>query len=176
MKTLKTLFTILIYISYSIATAQTEESKESKETKEKQNPFAFLEIRDARRNDDDVTIQALQEKATLILYQMAKTNSIMLANYWEKSNSQSFGPIFSIVKSKNPDKKEENKSEVYTFYWSYYNTYDQKKGTAEIKLLVIYKPQGTYFEITVIPENLDELVYKGQMKGDLAILEWNSKK
>lgn len=170
MKKLNALFTIVICITYSIANAQTEE------TKEKQNPFAFFEIRDARRNEDNVTNQALKEKATLILYQMTKTNSIMLANYWEKSNSQSFGPIFSIVKSENLDKKEENKSEVYTFYWSYYNTYDQKKGTAEIKLLVIYKPQGTYFEITVIPENLDELVYKGQMKGDLAILEWNSNK
>lgn len=173
MKTLKTLFTILICITYSIANAQTEETKE---TKEKQNPFAFFEIRDARRNEEDVTNIVLKEKATLILYQMTKTNSIMLANFWEKSNSQSFGPIFSIAKSENPDKKEENKSDVYTFYWSYYNTYDQKKGTAEIKLLVIYKPQGTYFEITVIPENLNELVYKGQMKGDLAILEWNSNK
>jgi len=151
-------------------------SAQTQEPKVKQKPFAIFEIRNAQKNGDDFTEQLLKENASLILYQTTTTDSILFSNFWEKSNSQSYGRIYSITKSNNPDKEEKNKSDVYTFYWGYYNTYDQKEGTAMVKILVVYKPQGTYFEITILPENLDELIYKGRMKGDLAILEWNCNK
>ena len=170
MKNLKTLCLILIGLCYSMVRAQTQEAEE------KQHHFATFEIQDARENGNDISEEVLKEKATLVLYRSTATDSILFSNFWKKSDSQSYGSIYSIIKSDNPDKEEDDKSEVYTFYWSYYNTYDQKSGTAKVKILVVYKPQGTYFEITILPENLDELVYKGRMEGDLAILEWNSDK
>jgi hypothetical protein len=47
------------------------------------------------------------------------------------------------------------------------NDYDDKKGTAKIQLTKIYKPQGITFELKIIPENLDLIVYKGYMEGSL---------
>lgn len=168
MKIFKTLFVILIGLYSSVANAQTEEPKA------KHHTIATFEIKDARYNGDNITNQALKDNATLIFYTSSEIKSILFSNYWGKS--QSYGDIYSITKSENPDKEEENKSEIYSFYWSYKNSYDAREGTAKVKILVVYKPQGTYFEITILPENLDEIVYKGRMEGDLAILEWDSKR
>ena len=62
---------------------------------------------------------------------------------------------------------------MFLFQWHYINTYDDKKGTAKVELLKVYKPQGIYFRITIIPENLDILVYRGYVEGslDLSVYE-----
>lgn len=168
MKNLKTVCTILICILYSTLNAQ--------DKKDEQQDIATFEISDARYNGNDITPQALEENAVLVLYKLGDSNEILLSNFWEKSKSQSFGRIYSIVKKEFPETETDFKGELYHFQWSYTNTYDDKKGTAKIKLFVVYKPQETYFEFTILPENLDELVYKGIMNGDLTVLESSIKK
>lgn len=163
MKNLKTVCTILICILYSTINAQ--------DKKDEQQDIATFEISDARDNGNDITPQALEENAVLVLYKLGDSNEILLSNFWEKSKSQSFGQIYSIVKKEFSETETEFKGELYNFQWSYTNTYDNKKGTAKVKLLVVYKPQGTYFEFTILPENLDVLLYKGIMSGDLTALE-----
>lgn len=168
MKNLKTVCTILICVLYSTLNAQ--------DKKDEQRDIATFAINDARDNGSDITPQALEENASLVLYKLGDSSEILLSNFWEKSKSQSFGRIYSIVKEEFPETETEFKAELYHFQWSYTNTYDDKKGTAKIKLFVVYKPNGTYFEITILPENLDVLVYKGIMSGDLTALESNIKK
>lgn len=163
MKNLKTVCTILICILYSSINAQ--------DKKDKQKDIATFEINDARDNGSDITPQALEENASLVLYKLGDSSEILLSNFWEKSNSQSFGRIYSVVKKDFPETEKEYKGELYHFQWSYINSYDDKRGTAMVRLLVIYKPQGNYFEFTIQPENLDVFVYKGSMEGDLAALE-----
>ena len=168
MRNLKIVFTIIICVLYSSINAQ--------EKSESQEAFATFEINDARDNGDDITPEALEENAKLVLYKSTNEKEIMLSNYWGKSNSQSFGRIYSITKEENAATETEYGYALYNFQWSYYNSYDNKKGTAKIRLFVIYKPQGIYFECTVLPENLDELIYKGRMEGNLAALESSIKK
>lgn len=168
MKNLKTVCTILICILYSTLNAQ--------DKKDEQQDIATFAINDARDNGSDITPQALEENASLVLYKLGDSSEILLSNFWEKSKSQSFGRIYSIVKEEFPETETEFKAELYHFQWSYTNTYDDKEGTAKVKLFVAYKLQGTYFEITILPENLDVLVYKGIMIGDLTALESNIKK
>ena len=168
MRNLKIVFTIIICVLYSSINAQ--------EKSESQEAFATFEINDARDNGDDITPEALEENAKLVLYKSTNEKEIMLSNYWGKSNSQSFGRIYSITKEENAATETEYGYALYNFQWSYSNSYDNKKGTAKIRLFVIYKPQGIYFECTVLPENLDELIYKGRMEGNLAALESSIKK
>lgn len=98
-----------------------------------------------------------------------------MANFWETSNSQSFGGIYAIEK-KHIDESDENyKADFINFQWSYTNTYDSKKGTAKVELMKIYKPQGVYFEMTIVPENLDVLVYKGFMSSTLDLQVYERK-
>ena len=168
MRNLKIVLTIIICVLYSSINAQ--------EKSESQEAFATFEINDARDNGDDITPEALEENAKLVLYKSTNEKEIMLSNYWGKSNSQSFGRIYSITKEENAATETEYGYALYNFQWSYSNSYDNKKGTAKIRLFVIYKPQGIYFECTVLPENLDELIYKGRMEGNLAALESSIKK
>jgi hypothetical protein len=93
----------------------------------------------------------------------------MLSNYWTKSKSQSFGPIYSIVKEN--EIAAEFKTEKYHFEWSCTNTYDKDKGTASVKLLVVHKPKGKYFEFTIFTKGLEVLLYNGFMQNDLALLD-----
>ena len=163
MKNFKTIFTIIFCVCYTIINAQSKDKE--------QEAFATFYIKDARDNGSDVTPNALEENAYLVLYKSNDEQEIMLSNYWEKSNSQSFGRIYSITKEGKPETASEYRYDLYNFQWSYSNSYDDKKGTAKIRLYLVYKPQGTYFEFTVLPENLDIIVYKGTMEGDLKILE-----
>jgi hypothetical protein len=167
MKNLKILFVIIIITFYSSSNAQEKETQEV---------FATLEISDARNNGNDITPEALESEAKLIFYKSNDGKEILLSNYWAKSDTQSWGRIYSFEKEEFPETEKELKYCLYQFQWSYKNSYDDKMGTAKIRLFTIYKPQGVYFECTVLPENLDVLVYKGRMEGDLAALESSIKK
>jgi len=159
MKTINTVFAIIISAFCTSINAQELET------------IATFEVLDGRDNGSDITPQMLEANAFLVLYLSKDKEDVMFANVWEKNDSQSFGSIYAIAKEEFPETDLEYKGELFNFNWSYSNSYDDKKGTAKVKLWLIYKPQGTYFEFTVIPEDLDQLVYKGTMHGDLALLE-----
>ena len=160
MKNLKIICIIVICILSSTINAQ--------EKKTSQEAIATFEINDARDNGYDITPDVLENNARLVLYKSRDGKEIMLSNYWEKSNSQSYGPIYSITKEENP--VTEFKTETFHFQWSYQNTYDAIKGTSSVKLIVNHKPNGNYYELTLFTEYLDVLIYSGVMKGDLTSL------
>lgn len=128
--------------------------------------IAKFVITDATINGVDVSSQYINDGAYLVLYSIGNNeNQIYLANYWDKSNSQSYGDIFGTVVSKSVTTNENYKMDSCTFYWSYKNTYDKKKGTAKVEVIKTHKPQGVAFVIKIIPEDLDILIYKGYMEG-----------
>ena len=107
------------------------------QTKNNQNVIANFEVYDARYNGDDITPDLIENKASLVIYKDYDT--LMLSNFWEKANSQSYGEIYSIEKEFFAETETKYKAITYNFQWSYINTYDDKKGTAKIKLILIYK-------------------------------------
>ena len=160
MRNLKIIGVLIICAFYSNLNAQYK-SKVSK-------AIATLEIKEAMINGSDYTTEALKAEACFIFYK-SNQNEILLSNYWTKSKSQSFGPIYSVVKE--DEVVAEFKTEKYHFEWSYANTYDKDKGTASVKLLVIHKPQGKYFEFTIFTKGLEVLLYNGFMQNDLTLLD-----
>lgn len=159
MKTLNIVFAIIIGAFCASINAQEIET------------IAIFEVMDGRDNGSDITPQMLEANAFLVLYLSKDKKNVMFANVWEKNDSQSFGTIYAIAKEEFPETDKEYRGVLLNFNWSYNNSYDDKSGTAKVKLLVIYKTRGTYFELTIVPENLDKLVYKGEMKGDLSFLD-----
>ncbi len=79
------------------------------------------------------------------------------------------GPFILLLKKKI--QQQNLKTEKYHFQWSYANTYDKDKGTTSVKLLVIHKPEGKYFEFTIFTKGLEVLLYNGFMQNDLTVLE-----
>lgn len=148
---------------------------QAQETENQQETIAKFIISDWTKNGENLTSQLIDENSYLVIYRNVENNDLYMANFWETSNSQSFGAIYAIEK-KHIDESDENyKADFVNFQWSYTNTYDSKKGTAKVELMKIYKPQGVYFEMTIVPENLDVLVYKGFMSGTLDLQVYERK-
>jgi hypothetical protein len=117
----------------------------------------------------------LEQNAYLVVYKDSITQRIYLANFWEKNDSQSYGEMYSVEQESYEATDESYAADVFTFQWRYINSYDDKKGTANVKLVKVYKPQGVYFIMTIIPEYLDILVYKGYMNGTLNLTVYEKK-
>jgi len=143
---------------------------------ENKNVIAEFKVMDARDNGEDISPQIILEYGRLIIYKSELNNQIMLSNFWEKSLSQSYGPIKFLSKEITPKSNDAFEKENLTFNWEYTNTYDTINGIAKIEIVIKYKPQGKYFELTIISEDLKPSVYKGEMIGNLRELDFYLKK
>ncbi len=127
----------------------------------------------ASQNDIDITEELLQEKSYLVLYKNNNPESdpdneeLFFANVWDVSESQSFGRIYNLDTSKTPETEESFKTSTLNFNWSYQNSYDNKNGTAKVKILNVFKPAGITFTITIVAEDLEIFKYKGYVDGSL---------
>ena len=134
---------------------------------QQQEILAKFIITDATLNGVDVTPTLLSNNAYTVFYTRGNDGLVYMANVWAKSNSQSYGPMYSINKENIKETYETYEADIFNFNWLYINNYDNKKGTAKVQLIKIYKPQGVAFTVTIIPENLDIMVYKGYMEGSV---------
>lgn len=161
------LFTLLI--SFGLLSVYSQEKESNQEV------FAKFHITDWIKNGVDMTPSISDQEAILVLYENTKSKEYMMSNYWSKSKSQSFGPIYSLDTKHYEATNENYEYDSLSFQWHYTNTYDDKKGTAKVELLKVYKPQGVYFKMTIIPENLDVLIYRGYMEGTLNLSVFDRK-
>jgi len=155
---MKQIFTFLILLStIQFAKAQSNDIEEIQR---------FI-ISDVRYNKVDVTEKYLSEKAYMVLYRLKGKDEVYLANVWPKTGSQSYGNIFDLKQTSNEATADSYKNETLTFKWSYQNDFDNKQGTATIKLGLVYKPTGIAFLLTMITDALDVTQYKGYVSGSL---------
>lgn len=134
---------------------------------QEQETIAKFIIQDARRNKVDVTTKFVETNAYVVVYK-TKEGETYMAVVMDKDETQSFGRIFNMEEvQKTPETDKEYQSEVYNFRWSYKNSYDNKKGTARVRLTKIYKPLGVMFITVVIPEDLEIMEFKGYMEGTI---------
>lgn len=133
--------------------------------------IARLAIADARLNKIDVTPQYTSGKAYLVFYRIKGTDGLYFANVFSGKNTQSYGLVYDLESKTIQEPTQNYKSDVISFKWSYVNDYDKKEGTATVRLALIYKPVGVAYTLTMVPENLDMLVYKGYVDGSLNLVE-----
>lgn len=138
-----------------------------------QEIIAKFQISDGTQNGVDITPTLLEQNAYLIIYRDMASKAIYMANFWEKNDTQSYGRAYSFEHEHIEESDQNYEADSYSFHWAYSNTYDNERGTAEIKLLKVYKPQGVYFKMTIIPEDLDVLVYRGFMNGTLDLTAYD---
>ncbi len=124
-------------------------------------------ITDATSNGTNITQQILKEKAFIVFYHNQDDKELAMANVWPKSNTQSYGRTYGMTHKELKNSISDYKKDIFNFNWAYSNSYDEKKGTAKVELQKIYKPQGVAFVITIIPEDLDILIYKGYLEGSV---------
>lgn len=124
-------------------------------------------ISDATINGIDATETYLSAGGYIAFYTTGDGNLYMTNIMSKRRNSQSYGRMFAAESKKVNETYENYEAHIFYFKWRYTNTYDKKRGTATVKFIKVYKPQGVAFVCTIIPENLDVCVYKGYMEGTL---------
>lgn len=162
----KIIITILFFIPFTII-AQID----------KQKILSKFIISDATENGRDITEYILDQQAYLVFYTREDTDNenLYMANVWIKNGTNSFGRIFDKKYHKSSETSNEFETHFMTFKWSYKNSYDDKRGTANVELVMVYKPIGKAFILTIIPENLDVLQYKGFVEGSLDLNKYSIK-
>lgn len=128
-------------------------------------------IQDARFNKLDLTPTCINAGAYLNFYRLNGSDQVYFGNVWPKPKTQSYGRAYNIETTHNDATATEYGSETIIFNWSYINDYDKREGTASMKIGITYKPNGTTFLLTMIPETLDVIVYKGYIAGSLNLPE-----
>lgn len=154
---MKNIFTIILLLISLLAKSQSNERK----------ILAKFIITDATLNGKDVTPILLNAGAYTTFYTIGNDGVIYMANVWPNSNSQSYGPMYSLEGETKEETYETYEASFFYFNWRYHNTYDGKEGTARVQLIKIYKKQGITFSMKIIPENLDITIYKGYMEGSV---------
>lgn len=143
----------------------------SQDTIHEYKVIANFEIMDAKKNGGNISYSILKKKYSYAFYKIPDGDYIQFAYINEVDDSQTYGPIYLITKDINSNHTAKERSVTYNFYWSYNYTQYIDKGTAKVKLVVIHKPKGMYFELSMTLENLEEYVFKGKMEGDLSLLD-----
>ena len=122
-----------------------------------QQVFAKFIIKSSKWNNVDVTKRLIEARAEIIFYYQNDTTMLM-SNYHDATDSQSYGGLYPANDSGIQLKKNER-----LFIWQYNNTYDKVKGFAWVKLIKLNRPIG--FALQIIPDNGDRLYYNGNLVG-----------
>lgn len=136
-----------------------------------QKIIAKFMISDARKNKMDITPTYVQSKAYFVFYTVSGETLPYFGNIMPGKNTQSYGQVYQLDHTHTDETTTEYEADTYAFKWSYHNSYDNKEGTADVRLVKIIKPAGVTFTLTMVPENLDVFVYKGYMEGSLNLLQ-----
>lgn len=157
----------IIFLLFIVGTGSGDVQAQEAELLEK---FIIL---DATENDKDITPQLLSNEAFLSIYKISGKEVVYFANVWPVADSQSFGMVYNAELKEVAETEKAYATDEFSFSWSYQNSYDEESGTAQVRILKIYKPQGVYFEAVVVPEDLDLLVYKGYVEGTLNLTAYD---
>lgn len=150
---------ILIIISILIATITSVSAQNQKEV-------ARFYVLEATLNGIDVTSQVVYNDVYTVFYETDE-GLLYMANVWERSDSQSWGPIFNVEYEHYPETSSVYESDEFIFDWAFSNTYDSKRGICEVSLSKIYKPEGVISILTLREDSGDVTVYTGYMKGSV---------
>ena len=133
---------------------------------EQQKVIAKFIITESTSNGYDQTEWDLKRGGYFAFY-ISDGNEFCLANVSKNTKDQSYGAISGMQSETISETDDSYESQIFTFRWKYFNTYNDKTGYARIALSKIFKPQGTIFTLRMVLPNLDVLEYKGYMEGTL---------
>ncbi len=131
-----------------------------------QKEVARFYVLEATMNGFDVTSQVVNNKAYTVFYETDE-GLLYMANVWERTDSQSWGPIFNVEYEHYPETSSVYESDEFVFDWAFSNSYDTKRGICEVSLSKIYKPEGVISILTLREDSGDVTVYTGYMEGSI---------
>lgn len=131
-----------------------------------QKEVARFYVLEATMNGIDVTSQVVNNRAYTVFYETDE-GLLYMANVWERTDSQSWGPIFNVEYEHYPETSSVYESDEFVFDWAFSNSYDTKRGICEVSFSKIYKPEGIVSVLTLREDSGDVTVYTGYMEGSV---------
>ena len=131
-----------------------------------QSTFATFKILEAKIDGVDYTDWYIQNGCYTVFY-ISEPGNFCMANVCPKENTQSYGTISMWEEKVYPETEGSWEMNVFTFRWSYQNSYDSKTGSAMCRLVKIYKPTAVAYELILVLENMSTLELKGYMEGSI---------
>lgn len=112
---------------------------------------------------EDCTKSCLDDDVFLAFYE--RDGKLHFANVWQKAGGQSYGEVSEIIR------QEINEGGYHTvrasYLWYYSSTDFNKTGTAQILLRLIHRPITVAFELSILTESANLMIYKGYVNGSL---------
>ncbi len=132
---------------------------------QEQKEIARFYVTSAKNNGIDITPWAKENGLYTIFYTIG--NTLHMANYAEKANTQSWGPLWGMTEDSTPETQYEYAADSFCYNWDFQNSYDTKKGTCKVEFHKIYKPNGVESILRIITQSGDLIEYSGYMRGSL---------
>lgn len=108
---------------------------------------------------EDYSESYCRAEAFLVFY--SRDSVAYFANVWPKAGTQSYGGAILL------DLHETDDEMTTVIQWKYANTYDDETGTAQIVLRLINRPVSVAFELFIITEKAEMLMFKGYVNDSL---------
>lgn len=114
-------------------------------------------IQNATIDGRDISDQAKSAKLHIVIY--TADNNLYMANYSERDNTQSWGPLYVHDQKEQPETTSQYATTTLECSWNYQNDYDEKTGTAPVTIEMVNRGDGIYYNITIKADH--NLLYQG---------------
>ncbi|HFK5563115.1 TPA: hypothetical protein ACGZ9C_002776 [Elizabethkingia anophelis] len=91
----------------------------------------------------------------IVFYKMGK--EVYMADVSGKCDQQTYGKMDQMI----PTTSKSTKFPTFTFRWKYQNTYDNKTGSAMVKLHKYYESGEIRFTMKILSSDSKTVIYKG---------------
>lgn len=106
----------------------------------------------------EVFDQAALENDIALTFYYSKDGDLCFSNHWRKTESQSYGPVYSLKTTESPETKNEYAVTQFKFTWYYFNTYDNDSGEAVVTIKNIHIGNSIKFVAEIIPLDTNDVL------------------
>lgn len=120
-----------------------------------------FKITNAKYNGVDQGSEPLTNDCAMHFY-LNNDGEFSFSNHWRVQDSQSYGIIYGMKKTDRQETENSYASTEYKFTWNYFNTYDDKTGSAMITFTIIYIDDVIKFTCKMLVLDTNDIYeYKG---------------
>ena len=122
-----------------------------------------LSIIQAGIDREDYSEVCYRNEAFLVFYE--RNDKLHFATVWQKTGVQLYGEVVQLEHTE--DDKAKERTETTSYLWNYSHTGTGATGTAIIWIRLTHRPVAVAFELSILRENAEMLLFKGYVNGSL---------
>ena len=130
---------------------------------DKVKTLLLFEVEEANINGENVIQLYDSVKAFVVIFKNLTDSSLSMSICWRANKSQSFGVLRAhpmIVKNEPYQYLNATRS----YYQLFYNkSYHEERGTANIELSQLFKPEGIYYVLQMTTDKFDLCQFEGYL-------------